>query len=47
MVVYVRPGDSLEQEAGFRYVQAPNLDHMFTCSAQGKSAKDKLNELIY
>ena len=47
MVVYRRPGDPQDNEAGFRYIQAPNLDHMFTCSAQGKSAKDRFNELIY
>jgi hypothetical protein len=47
MIVYRRPGDSMENEAGFRYIQAPDIDHMFTCSAQGKSAKDRLNELIY
>lgn len=47
MVVYRRPGDPQDNEAGFRYIQAPDLDHMFTCSAQGKSAKDKFNELIY
>lgn len=39
--------DKIVNEEGFRYIQANDIDHMFACSAQGKSAKDKLNELIY
>ena len=33
--------------SGYSYVQVPNIDYMFTISAQGKSAKDRLDELIY
>jgi len=33
--------------SGYSYVQVPNIDYMFSISAQGKSAKDKLDELIY
>ena len=34
---------------GFRYIQVPdkNIDSMFKISAQGKSAKEKLDELLY
>lgn len=32
---------------GYKYIQIPNIDMMFMISTQGKSAKDKLDELIY
>jgi hypothetical protein len=32
---------------GYRYIQVPNIDTMFSISAQGKSAKEKLDELLY
>lgn len=32
---------------GYRYIQAPMIETMFKISTQGKSAKDKLDELIY
>lgn len=34
---------------GYKYIQVPevNMESMFTISAQGKSAKDRLDELIY
>lgn len=34
---------------GYRYIQVPNdmIDEMFSISAQGKSAKGKLDELLY
>ena len=34
---------------GYRYIQIPNnlIEQMFSISAQGKSAKDKLDELLY
>ena len=37
------------QLPGYRYIQIPEslIDEMFTISAQGKSAKDKLDELLY
>lgn len=46
-VIYQYPGEVVKSEAGFRYIQVPNANHMFTCSAQGKSAKNKLDELLY
>ena len=32
---------------GYSYIQVPNIDTMFKISSQGKSAKDRLDELIY
>lgn len=32
---------------GYSYIQVANIDSMFSISAQGKSAKDRLDELIY
>lgn len=32
---------------GYKYIQVPNVESMFRISTQGKSAKDKLDELIY
>ena len=32
---------------GYRCIQVPNIDTMFTISAQGKSAKERLDELLY
>lgn len=32
---------------GYKYIQIPNVETMFNISTQGKSAKDKLDELIY
>ena len=36
-----------ESFTGYKYIQIPNIDSMFKISTQGKSAKDKLDELIY
>lgn len=36
-----------EVMTGYKYIQIPNIDTMFQISTQGKSAKDKLDELIY
>lgn len=32
---------------GYKYIQVPNIDTMFTISSQGKSAKERLDELLY
>lgn len=32
---------------GYSYIQVPNIDTMFKISSRGKSAKDRLDELIY
>ena len=39
--------DNTTMMSGYKYVQVKNLDSMFSISSQGKSAKDKLDELIY
>lgn len=39
--------DNESTMSGYKYVQVKNIDSMFSISAQGKSAKDKLDELIY
>ena len=33
--------------SGYKYIQIPDLDKMFTISARGKSAKERLDELLY
>lgn len=47
MVVFGQATDKGAQLSGYRYIQVPNIDSMFSISSQGKSAKDKLDELIY
>ena len=37
----------LEPSDFFKYIQVKDIDSMFSISSQGKSAKDKLDELIY
>ena len=32
---------------GYKCIQTPNIDAMFTISSQGKSAKERLDELLY
>lgn len=44
--------DNINEEGkltGYRYIQVPNdmIDDMFSISAQGKSAKERLDELLY
>jgi hypothetical protein len=34
-------------DGAYRVIQMPNMEAVFSISAQGKSAKEKLNELIY
>ena len=36
-----------DQISGYRYLQIPGLDGMFVNSAQGRSAKDELDTLVY
>lgn len=45
--IIFRTADEGEIMTGYRYIQAPMIETMFKISAQGKSAKDKLDELIY
>lgn len=46
-VIFVSPGESINDTTAYRYIQVQDIDNMFSISSQGKSAKDKLDELIY
>ena len=48
-VVFTADLNAENQLPGYRYIQIPEelMDEMFTISAQGKSAKNRLDELIY
>ena len=45
--IIFRENDTDEIMTGYKYIQIPVIDSMFRISMQGKSAKDKLDELIY
>lgn len=45
-VIFMAPGEKMETSA-YRYIQVQDIENMFSISSQGKSAKDKLDELIY
>lgn len=45
-VVFVKSQAEANKITGYKCIQAPD-DSMFTISSQGRSAKDKLDELIY
>ena len=45
--IIFRTSDEEEIMTGYRYIQAPMIETMFKISTQGKSAKDRLDELIY
>lgn len=45
-VIYAAPGEA-GALPGFRYIQCAGIDGMFSISAQGKSAKEHLDELLY
>mgnify|MGYP006366555321 FL=1 len=34
-------------QTAYRYIPVQDIENMFSISAQGKSAKDRLDELIY
>lgn len=46
-VIFKSPGEHIEPMSGYKYIQVQDIDTMFSISAQGKSAKDRLDELIY
>lgn len=46
-VIFVEDITETVGGTGYRYIQVPNIDTMFTISAQGKSAKERLDELLY
>ena len=46
-VIFVTAEQGIGNNSAFKYVQANDIEGMFRISAQGKSAKDRLDELIY
>ena len=46
-IIFESPGSTIQPMSGYKYIQVPDIDSMFSISAQGKSAKDRLDELIY
>lgn len=46
-VIFRSAGETIEPMSGYKYIQVQDIDSMFSISAQGKSAKDRLDELIY
>lgn len=46
-IIFVKNISEEDILTGFRYIQIPNIETVFSISAQGKSAKDKLDELLY
>lgn len=46
-IIYKSKDDGVSLTPGYRCIQIGGIEDMFTCSAQGKSAKNKLDELIY
>lgn len=46
-VVFVENITETVGGTGYRYIQVPSIDTMFSISAQGKSAKERLDELLY
>lgn len=46
-VIFKEPDEEYTWATGHRIIQVPYIDTMFSISAQGKSAKEKLDELLY
>ena len=46
-VIFITSDNEIGTNTAFRYIQVTNIDSMFSVSSQGKSAKDRLDELIY
>lgn len=46
-VIFVSSEEEIGLNPAYKYIQVTNIDSMFMVSDQGKSAKDKLDELIY
>ena len=46
-VIFITSEDEIGTNTAFKYIQVRDIDSMFSISSQGKSAKDKLDELIY
>lgn len=46
-VVFQESGSNFEHLGAYKSIQVPNIENMFSVSAQGKSAKERLDELLY
>lgn len=46
-IIFVNKQANTEQISSYRYIQSGAIESMFSISAQGKSAKDRLDELLY
>lgn len=46
-VIFISDINEIDTNTAFRYIQVQDIENMFSISAQGKSAKDRLDELIY
>lgn len=46
-VIFESPENTIQPKTGYKYIQVQDIDSMFSLSSQGKSAKDRLDELIY
>ena len=46
-VIFVTEVGENQSAMGYRYIQVRDIDSMFSISSQGKSIKDKLDELLY
>ena len=46
-VIFQESGSSFEHLGAYKSIQIPNIEDMFSVSAQGKSAKERLDELLY
>jgi hypothetical protein len=46
-ILYAETPPEEGEESGYFYIQVPNEKEMFTISARGKSAEDRLKELLY
>ena len=47
MIIFAKNTHDLERKSGYRYFQTQDIETMFSISAQGKSAKDAIDELLY
>ena len=46
-IVFIKSNNTITDQKGYKYIQVNDIENMFSISAQGKSAKDRLDELIY
>lgn len=46
-VIFINDITQNDGGTGYKYIQVPNIDTMFSVSGQGKSAKERLDELLY